>query len=363
MALTNLNKLFVRVTEAGLRDAVIAKSKESNNNKIYFLTKSQEIVTQGVAYGLSTDVQAQIANIKSILKSFDNNGHGTEDSVKSAIDAVQAALDAYKAENDAKRALLVKTVAYNADTKTIDFTSENGTTVQHINASDIIGNHVVKSSSYDASTNKLKLTFGGASKDVDVDIDLGQMLDMNDVISGDVEHFTVNYAEKKLTIKPVTATVASDTVGLADAKDVKSYVDAAVSGAQDTLQAAIDTINGKLNIIQGEETVEGSINKALKDAKEYADGLNSAATAAMTKEISDRKAADQALYGAEIPADGASTISGNAANIAALTAALETEKSNREAADNAEKTAREAAIKEITDALADPATFWEDYTA
>ena len=363
MALTNLNKLFVRVTEAGLRDAVIAKSTESNNNKIYFLTKTKEIITQGVAYGLSTDVQAQIDNIKSILKSFDNNGHGTEDSVKSAIDAVQAALDTYKADNNAKRALLVKTVAYNADTKAIDFTSENGTTVQSIKASDIIGNHVVKSSAYDASTNKLKLTFGGASEDVNVDIDLGQMLDMNDVISGDVEHFAVSYAEKKLTIRPVTAKVASDTVGLADAKDVKSYVDAAVSGAQDTLQAAIDTINGKLNIIQGEETVEGSINKALKDAKEYADGLNSAATAAITKEVSDRKAADQALYGAEIPADGASTISGNATNIAALTAALATEKSNREAADNAEKTAREAAIKEITDALADPATFWEDYTA
>ena len=374
MALTNLNKLFVRVTEAGLRDAVIAKSKESNNNKIYFLTKSQEIVTQGVAYGLSTDVQAQIANIKSILKSFDNNGQGTEDSVKDAIDAVQAALDAYKADNDAKRALLVKKVAYNAGNKTIDFTSEDGVVHSSIKASDIIGNHVVTSSSYDAATNKLKLTFGGAEAPVDVDIDLGQMLDMNDVISGDVEHFTVSYTEKKLTITPVTATVASDTVGLADAKDVKSYVDAAVSGAQDTLQAAIDTINGKLNIIQGAETVDGSINKALKDAKEYADGLNSAANAAITKEISDRKAADQALYGGEIPADGAHTISGNATNIASLLQSLNAEIANRQAADNAEKTAREAAdntektareaaIKEITDALADPATFWEDYTA
>lgn len=363
MALTNLNKLFVRVTEAGLRDAVINKSKESNNNKIYFLTKTQEIVTQGVAYGLSTDVQTQIANIKSILKSFDNNGHGTEDSVKSAIDAVQAALNAYKEENDTKRALLVKTVAYNADTKAIDFTSEDGTTVQSIQASDIIGNHVVKSSAYDAATNKLKLTFGGASEDVEVDIDLGQMLDMNDVISGDVEHFTVSYAEKILTIRPVTATVASNTVGLADAQDVKSYVDVAVSGAQDTLQAAIDTINSKLNIIQGAETVEGSINKALKDAKDYADGLNSAATTAITKEISDRKAADQALYGGVIPTDGAHTISSNAANIAALAQSLNTEVAARQAADNAEKTAREAAIKEITDALADPATFWEDYTA
>lgn len=361
MSLTNLNKLFVRVTEAGLRDAVIAKSKESNNNKIYFLTKTQEIVTQGVAYGLSTDVQAQIAKIKSILNTY--YADGTEDSVKSAIDAVQAALDAYKAENDAKRALLVKTVAYNAANKTIDFTSENGTTVQSIKASDIIGNHVVTSSSYDASTNTLKLTFGGAEAPVDVDIDLGQMLDMNDVISGDTEHFAVSYVENKLTIKPVTATVASDTVGLADAKDVKSYVDAAVSGAQDTLQAAIDTINGKLNIIQGEEIVEGSINKALKDAKEYADGLNSTTTAAITQEVSDRKAADQALYGGEIPTDGASTISGNAANIAALTEALASEKTAREAADTAEQTAREAAIKEITDALADPATFWEDYTA
>lgn len=363
MALTNLNKLFVRVTEAGLRDAVIAKSRESNNNKIYFLTKSQEIVTQGVAYGLSTDVQAQIANIKSILKSFDNNGHGTEDSVKAAIDAVQSALDTYKAYNDDKRALLVKTVAYNADTKAIDFTSEDGVVHSSIKASDIIGNHVVTSSSYDAATNKLKLTFGGAEAPVDVDIDLGQMLDMNDVISDDVEHFAVSYAENKLTIKPVTATVASDTVGLADAKDVKSYVDAAVKGAQDTLQAAINTINGKLNIIQGAENVEGSINKALKDAKDYADGLNSTATAAITKEISDRKAADQALYGGEIPVDGASTISGNATNIAALAQSLNTEVTARKAADNAEKTAHEADIKEITDALANPATFWEDYTA
>ena len=361
MALTNLNKLFVRVTEAGLRDAVIAKSKESNNNKIYFLTKSQEIVTQGVAYGLSTDVQAQIAKIKSILNTY--YADGTEDAVIKAIDAVKNALNDYETENDAKRALLVKTVAYNAANKTIDFTSENGTTVQTIKASDIIGNHVVKSSAYDAATNKLKLTFGGANEDVEVDIDLGQMLDMNDVISGDAEHFAVSYDEKKLTIKPVTSTVASNTVGLADAKDVKSYVDAAVSGAQGTLQAAIDIINGKLNIIQGEETVEGSINKALKDAKEYADGLNSTATAAITKEVSDRKAADKALYGAEIPADGASTISGNAANIAALTQSLNTEVTARQAADNAEKSAREAAIKEITDALADPATFWEDYSA
>ena len=332
MALTNLNKLFVRVTEAGLRDAVINKSKESNNNKIYFLTKSQEIVTQGVAYGLSTDVQAQITKIKSILKTY--YADGTEDAVIKAIDSVKNALNDYETENDAKRALLVKTVAYNAVTKAIDFTSEDGTTVQSIKASDIIGNHVVTSSSYDASTNTLKLTFGGAEAPVNVDIDLGQMLDMDDVISGDVEHFTVSYDKKKLTIRPVISTVTSDTVGLADAKDVKSYVDAAVSGAKDILEDSIDTINDKLDIIQGAETVEGSINKALKDAKDYIDEKDTAAKAALAQEVTARQAADQALYGGVIPADGASTISSNATNIAAL-----------------------------TEALANPATFWEDYTA
>lgn len=324
-----LTKLFVRVTDASLRDAVITKS--GTDNKIYFLTTTHEIITHGVVYGISSNVQDEIAKIKSILNTYYNTG-GTEDSVKTAIDAVKSALDAYKSENDAKRALLVKTVAYNAAEKTIDFTQENNE-VQHINVSDIIGNHIVKSSAYNASTNKLKLTFGGASEDVDVDIDLGQMIDMDDVISSSETYFTVSYAEKKLTIAPVTKKVTSGEEGIADAKDVKTYVDAAVSGAQGTLQTAIDAINGKLNIIQGEETVDGSINKALKDAKKYADGLNSTTNTAITNEVSDRRAADQALYGAEIPANGASTISGNATNIAALTAAL-----------------------------ADPATFWEDYT-
>lgn len=360
MALTNLNKLFVRVTNGDLRPQVIEKSKK--DNKIYFLTTTQEIICLGVAYGLSTDVQGQIAKIKSILNTYYTDG--TKDAVKNGIDAVQNALNTYKAENDGKRALLIKTVTYNTGTKAIDFTSENGTTVQSIKASDIIGNHIIQSSAYDADTNTLKLTFAGADAPVDVNIDLSKMLDMDDVISGNAEHFTVNYNEKKLTITPVITTVTSDTTGLADAKDVKSYVDAAVNGATTDLQGKIDTINGKLDVIQGENTVEGSIKKALKDAKEYADGLNTTATAAINKEIKDRKDADTALYGEAIPEGGpVNTIKKNNDNIVYLTSALEQEKKNREAADTAEQSARAAAIKEITDALANPATFWEDYTA
>ena len=300
MALTNLNKLFVRVTDAGLRDAVIAKS--GTDNKIYFLTTTHEIITHGAAYGLSTDVQAQIAKIKSILKTYYDNG--TEDAVKDAIDAVQTALNNYKTKNDAKCALLVKTVAYNAVNKTIDFTSENGTTVQSINASDIIGNHLVKSSSYDSATNKLTLVFEGAENDIPVYIDLSSLYDLDDITTDDAVHFKAEYtaavkdesghvtkggslviAPKIINVANAKAAVEGENAtpavtGLVDALDVKSYVDAAVSNAQNTLQAA-----------------------------------------------------DQALYGGEIPAENAATISSNAANIVAL-----------------------------TEALANPATFWEDYT-
>ena len=97
MALTNLNKLFVRVTDAGLRDAVITKS--GTDNKIYFLTTTHEIITHGAAYGLSTDVQDEITKIKSILNTYYTDGR--EDSVKVAIDAVQTALETEKANREA----------------------------------------------------------------------------------------------------------------------------------------------------------------------------------------------------------------------------------------------------------------------
>lgn len=97
MALTNLNKLFVLVTDASLRNAVITKSE--TDNKIYFLTTTHEIITHGAAYGLSTDVQDEITKIKSILNTYYTDGR--EDSVKVAIDAVQTALETEKANREA----------------------------------------------------------------------------------------------------------------------------------------------------------------------------------------------------------------------------------------------------------------------
>lgn len=376
--LSNLNKLFVRVTNKDLRDEVIAKSKETKNNKIYFLAPTNEIITQGVAYGLSTSVAEEIAKLKSIAATY--FADGKEDAIKSAIDAVQKALKDYKADNEAKRTVLVKTVAYNADKKAIEFTSEDGKTVQSIKAADIIGNHVVKSSNYDADTNKLTLVFAGAENDVSVDIDLSSIYDLNDITTDDAVHFKAAYTAAvkdkgghvtkggSLVIAPIITKVAdakaavtegenqaAAVTGLVDALDVKTYIDAAVSGAQGNLQAKIDTINGKLDTIQGDENTEGSINKALKDAKEYADGK-------VAQEAKDRRAAINSIYGGDPGQTPASTISGNATNIASLATALENEVTARKEADTKESEARTTDIKAITDALADPATFWEDYT-
>lgn len=330
-----LTKLFVRVTDASLRDAVITKS--NTDNKIYFLTTTHEIITHGVVYGLSGDIQTEITKIKSILNSYYTDG--TEDSVKKAIDIVQKALNDYIAKNDGKRAVLIKTVTYNATDKTIDFTQENNE-IQKINVSDIIGNHIVKGSSYDSTTNKLTIRFSAGDKentDVPVDIDLGKLLDMDDVVSSNETYFTVSYAKKKLTITPVTKKVDSGEEGIADAKDVKTYVDNAVksvSDAQGTLQTSIATINSKLTTIQGENTVDGSIKKALKDANDYTDTKYGTANTAITTETTNRETADKKLYGGDsIPETGAATISGNA-----------------------------TAITEIKNALAEASTFWEDYT-
>lgn len=366
MTLLNLNKLFVRVTDGALRDTIITKSKEPKNNKIYFLSTTNEIITQGIAYGLSTDVQEQIAKVKSILKEYYTDG--SENAVKVAIDAVQKALDTYKTDNDAKRLLLVKKVAYNDVTKAIDFTSEDETTVQSIPVSKIIGNHIVNKSVYNANNNHLTLTFAGAEAPVDVDIDLGKMLDMNDVVSGDTIHFKADYADGKLTIKPVMCNVADvkaavegehatpAITGLVDALDVKTYIDAAVSGAQGTLQIAINNINSKLNTIQGDENTDGSINKALKDANAYTDTK-------VGDEANDRKADINKIYGGDPGQTPANTISSNATNIASLLKSLNAEVDARKKADDSEKTAREQAIQQIIDTLNDPATFWEDYTS
>lgn len=350
----NPNKLFIRVGAGSIKNGnltvqdVITKSKETaNTNKVFFIPDTQQIVVGGVAYGLSVETTDEIAKIKSILATY--FADGSEDAVKAAIDAVKKELDDYKVANDKAvadnkadiEAKAVGAVAYNAADKAIDFTSVDGTKLASVKASDIIGNHVVKSSAYDADTNTLTLTFEGAAADVDVAIDLGQMLDFNDVISGDDAHFTASYAEKKLTLTPVVGKLAGDaaTAGLADAEEARAYVDAAIAAANAALDEYKAATDARLDTLEGDG--EGSVAKALADAKAYTDAETTRATTAEQKLTTD--------LDAEVTrAKEAETI---------LTDAITEEVKRAKAAEEANATD----IKAINDALESADTFWEDY--
>lgn len=358
----NPNKLFIRVgagSIVGYGDNatltvqnVIEKSQTAGNTtKVFFIADTNQIVVNGVAYGLSADTAAEITKIKSILATY--FADGTEDNVKKAIDAVKAALDAYKTANDKvvadnKKDIEHKAfgaVAYDGNSKSIKFTAVDGTALGSVKASDIIGNHVVKASSYDTATNTLKLTFEGAEADVNVNIDLGQMLDMDDVISGDAAHFTANYAEKKLTLTPVVGKLAGDkaTAGLADAEEARAYVDAAIAAANAALDEYKTKTDARLDTLEGDG--EGSVAKALADAKAYADKkVTEEATTARAAEAANKKAIEDEVARAK---EAEKT----------LTDALAAEVTRADAAEKANA----ADIATINAALESADTFWENY--
>lgn len=63
---------------------------------------------------------------------------------------------------------------------------------------------------------------------------------------------------------------------VADAIDALKIGDYAKAADLTALAARVEAAEGKLATLTGEETVDGSVKKALKDAKDYADGLNTA---------------------------------------------------------------------------------------
>lgn len=92
--------------------------------------------------------------------------------------------------------------------------------------------------------------------------------------------------QKITTLEALVGTLPSDAGATTVVGYVKAYCDAAIAAlkigdyAKDTdLTAAIGritTAEGKLDTLTGTDAVEGSVAKALKDAKSYVDGLNTA---------------------------------------------------------------------------------------
>ena len=105
----------------------------------------------------------------------------------------------------------------------------------------------------------------------------------------------------------------------------KSYVDSKVSTEQSRAGSAESAIQGRLDTIEGADSVSGSVRKSLKDGKAYTDQE-------VLSEKTARESAASAEHSARLSAESA------------LSGRINTEVSDRESAISSEQSARESAV-------------------
>lgn len=153
---------------------------------------------------------------------------------------------------------------YNApsggNSATITLTDGKGNSFGTVNVTDIIGNGLLDHTDYNENTNVLTLTFNTATGEArTVDVDLKKLIDINDVFIGtdstnylkvinDTSTATFN------TIMEDVSTASATATGLADAWQVKQYVDSktldvAVSANGDSYVSADASANNNKHIV------------------------------------------------------------------------------------------------------------------
>lgn len=302
MADLKVNSLFIHVAEGVSLEAVKeAAIKEGNQSKI-FLCADGTIVNgkngTAVEYGYNSEAKEDVDNLKTILKEYlttDADGKVTENAVKNAIDAVKNYVDTGIAGGNALQlsedgtkfntALHIEYVAGTADAAAhIDLLDKNGELHGTVLVSDIIGNGVLKNTSYDAAKGILQLTFATVNGgDETIDVDLKEMLDLGDlmVANGSTNYLKIQSVlknaedgteisdENQLSFAILTKAIAdaSKTVtGLVDAKDAKDYIDAAVkisAKGDDHVSASVSVVDDVKTIsVAATESTKTSLDKA-----------------------------------------------------------------------------------------------------
>jgi hypothetical protein len=217
--------------------------------------------------------------------------------------------------------LTIKYVAATGDAAaTIQLVDGDGNVHGSVEVSDIIGNGVLSGTSYDSTTGILTLTFNqanGVAKAVEVD--LKAMLDLDDVVigSGSTNYLTTSTTQAEegqfvidVKTKAISAATASTETGLADAADVKAYVDSAVAGKNVTAEgddyvaasASDNKVTVKANVsgltvtsAEGaDSTIAGSAN-SLVDGNELASKVGSFVNARISEEIAKLDVEDAAV--------------------------------------------------------------------
>lgn len=255
MSELNLKKLFVLVpstlTNVTL-DAVKTKSTQSgNSDKLYFVEKYNQIVKNGVTYGIDPKTFKEIGSLLTALgattaedgtvsfnvKDLNYKGEATtilgvitnlDAKIKSELDKLAASKtlnDSYEFTGKLK---YVGAVA-NGAAAHLALVDEDDKELSTVAVSDIIGNGLLSGSAYDKATGKLTLTFNTASgTTTPIVVDLTAMLDINDVLiaEGSKKYLDVNLeggenSQAVFSVKTVKVKDATDSnTGLADAKDV-----------------------------------------------------------------------------------------------------------------------------------------------
>lgn len=266
----------------------------------------------------------------------------------------------------------------------IALVDKNNVELSTIGVSDIIGNGVISSTSYNSTTGKLTLSFNQADGTTkDTIIDLSKMLDIDDVlISTDSrEYLSVDLSGqeqsqavfKALIVKMAQA--SSSNTGLADAYDVKNYIDTVAAGLEVTAQgdsyvtAAKDATDKKKIVVttnignltigksgSADTTLTGT-QRTLVDGSEVASKVGSFVNARITEEVEKLDSTKASTGGAKVGVEITQTngkISGVTVTetdiaSAALLGTIADDKTKNTAFGKvaAEKEAREAAISNL----------------
>lgn len=167
-----------------------------------------------------------------------------------------------------KRIEIVEGVDTEAGHKYLALKAENGEVENKIDLCDIVGTGLVKSASYNNTTNKLTLTLAtadGTQKEPIV-IDLADLFDINDITikedSSNYLNFTIDVSTGKIGAnmvsllgedgKPLSGTVAN---GLLDASVAKSYIDqkttdlAVTAEGDDYVSATVNAVADNKHVI------------------------------------------------------------------------------------------------------------------
>lgn len=248
----------------------------------------EHVQTSGNYTSEATTVTGEIAAIDSVLKETkDEIGTSTDtkdsSTVYGNIAKVQDNLDTEKSkfeasstitvgENSYETALEIVYVAATGDVAAhIALCDKNGYELSTVGIDNIVGNGTLKSSSYNKETGILTLTWNKADgKTTTTPIDLSAMLDINDVL---VDSTSANYLSVDLTggensqavfkalIKDI-ATSTAESTGLADANDVKTFVETSIQ-ALDKVATTTDGVNVHVTISEEDGIV--SVDSVTED--------------------------------------------------------------------------------------------------